>query len=71
MGDWIKWDYETIRSLLYHMIDILEYYKLMSNTPNCNDCGNLNDCGIAPDYGQQVRYNCHLWEPRETAEYER
>lgn len=61
MGDWIKWDYETIRSLLYHLIDIVEFYNILETTHSCNDCGNIVTCGIAPDYGQQVRYNCYLW----------
>lgn len=70
MGEWINFDNETIRQLLYHLIGIIEFYNIMDNTTNCNDCGNINNCGIAPNYGEQVRYNCHLWKPKEKIEGE-
>lgn len=68
MGEWTKFDNETIRQLLYHLIDIIDFYNIMDNTTNCNNCGNINSCGVAPDYGEKVRYNCHLWKRKETAD---
>lgn len=61
MEERINFDTQTIRSLLYGIIDRIEFCELMERTPNCNDCGRLRDCEIAPEYGGRVRYNCHLW----------
>lgn len=54
-------DTKTLKAILYAIIDRIEFYELMEKTPNCNDCASLNVCEVAPDYGQQVRYNCHLY----------
>ena len=54
-------DTKTLKAILYAIIDRIEFYELMERTPNCNDCARLNACEVVPDYGQQVRYNCHLY----------
>lgn len=64
MEERMKIDSTVIKALCYHIIDIIEFYELMERTHNCNDCGNIDYCGIAPDYGEQVRYNCYLWKEK-------
>ena len=64
MNEEMKIDSTVIKALCYHIIDIIEFYELMERTHDCNDCGNIDNCGIAPDYGEQVRYNCYLWKEK-------
>lgn len=54
-------DTKTLKAILYAIIDRIEFYELMEKTPSCNDCAKLHTCEVAPDYGQRVRYNCHLY----------
>lgn len=56
-----KIDINDIRAMCYKIIDIIDFYNLMERTHSCNDCAEVKECGYAPDYGQQVRYNCYFW----------
>lgn len=61
-----------------HIIEDLEYitscmrtYKaIMETGQNCNTCGKQKNCEYAPGWGQQIRYNCPLWEDPEKEESE-
>lgn len=52
----------TIELLCYEILDIIEFYDLMMATPSCNTCVRARECEVVPAPGEQVRYNCHLWE---------
>lgn len=52
---------EEIKSTLYGLIDMIDYYERVASLPDCNDCGGNNMCMYAPKPGQQVRINCPLW----------
>lgn len=56
---------------LYSISDRLAAYRaIMETGKNCNACGKRNTCEYIPGWGQQIRYNCPLWEePDEEASH--
>ena len=54
-------DRTFVRSILYGLIDMIDYYNRITKLPDCNDCGKRSVCRYAPDAGDYVRINCPLW----------
>ena len=54
-----------LRSMLYALIDYIDYYERMTKQHDCNDCGIKDNCEYVPDWGKLVRVNCPLWKEDE------
>lgn len=65
MEERIDFSSTQLKALLYAIIDRIEYYELMTNAHDCNDCGLLPTCWYAANPGEMVRVNCPLWRPEE------
>ena len=54
-------DRTFVRSILYGLIDMIDYYNRITRLPDCNDCGKRSVCKYIPEPGEHVRINCPLW----------
>ena len=52
---------DGVRSALYMLIDMIDYYNRISKLRNCNDCGSRKVCKYIPKPGEHTRINCPLW----------
>lgn len=62
MGD--TYTMEIVKAL-YYIIDCVNFFDRVSKLPCCNTCGKLKDCEYRPEWGDQTRINCPLWEKEE------
>lgn len=53
---------KKLREGLLYLADVLVFAERMKKATSCNDCGKKAECLYRPDWGEQVRYNCILWE---------
>ena len=45
-------------------LQVAEWLKLLKRileSGDCNECGIKKVCNIRPEWGEQVRYNCHMF----------
>lgn len=48
---------DEIKSALYQLIDMINFYDRMMQRPNCNTCAKKRICEYV-DWGAPVVYNC-------------
>ena len=54
-------DAEDFARMLIYVAECIRYTQNVQSYNNCNNCGKKN-CEYKPDWGDQVRINCPLWE---------
>ena len=47
--------------MLRYVADCVSYYQRVSSYNDCNNCGR-KECEYKPEWGEQVRIHCPLWE---------
>lgn len=57
-----KWAARDLKFLLEEYDEYGRFANRVSSLPTCNDCGETKDCPFKPQWGDSVRYNCHLWK---------
>ena len=45
-----------------YVMGCMIFTERVSNMPNCNTCGKKISCEYVPRLGDDVRFNCPLWE---------
>ena len=58
---WIIEELETV-------IGCLRAYERLTKLPTCNGCNKIKTCKYRPNWGEDVRINCPLWEKTEEEE---
>ena len=53
---------DELIATFYYLIDCLDYFREVSNVPDCNNCGKKRTCKYVPAWGDLVRINCSMWE---------
>ncbi len=58
---------DTISNVSY-ILDTLIAYRHITESGNCNNCGERKTCQYIPKLGEQVRYNCPFYKTNEAME---
>lgn len=61
---------KELAKLLYRIADLVRLAARVSELPTCNDCAIQTACKIRPEWGDEVRYNCPLWQMPDKEEEE-
>lgn len=54
---------DDIKTMLYALIDTINYAQEIQKQHDCNDCGRGKGCELSPMPGNIVRINCYAWKP--------
>ena len=56
---------QKLKETILYLYDAMLMLDTIEQMNNCNTCGIKKKCGYCPRLGENVRYNCPLWEVAE------